>query len=50
LTEAQKIYERALQGYKEALGNKDVKRYMPALNTIVNLEDLYKEQGKHAEA
>ncbi|KAF2625508.1 FabD/lysophospholipase-like protein [Macroventuria anomochaeta] len=50
LAEAEKMYQRALQGYKDALGDAHVRQYIPALNTLENVGDLYIEQGKHAEA
>ena len=44
LDEAEKMYQRALQGYQKALGLKNVARYRPALNTISNLGDLFAAQ------
>ena len=41
LDEAEKIYERALRGIKEAPGLENVGKYRPALNTIENIGDLY---------
>ena len=43
LDAAEKMYMRALQGYEEALGDEIVKTYIPALNTMRNLGDLYSE-------
>ena len=37
------MYQRALEGYEKALGPEAVKTYIPALNTIENLGDLFKE-------
>ena len=37
------MYLRALEGYGEALGVELVKTYIPALNTMRNLGDLYSE-------
>jgi tetratricopeptide (TPR) repeat protein len=42
LAEAEKMYERALRGNKEALGPK----HMSTLITVNNLGSLYKSQGK----
>jgi tetratricopeptide (TPR) repeat protein len=44
LDEAEKMYQRALQGYEKTLGLKNVARYRPALNTIWNLGDLFAAQ------
>ena len=44
LTEAEKMYERALRGYKEALGSGNVGTYRPALNTMLNRGYLYVKQ------
>jgi hypothetical protein len=44
LDEAEKMYQRALQGYEKALGLKTVARYRPALNTICTLGDLFAAQ------
>jgi tetratricopeptide (TPR) repeat protein len=46
LAEAQKMYERALQGYEIALGPK----HTSTLDIINNLGVLYTDQGKPAEA
>ena len=41
LDEAEAMYGRALQGYERALGPERVNCYVPALNAIQNLADLY---------
>jgi len=41
LDEAEAMYERALDGYEKALGLTQANRYLPALNTLQNLADLY---------
>ena len=41
LDEAEKMYIRALKGYKDALGLELVKTYIPALNTLWGLGNLY---------
>ncbi|KAB2098622.1 hypothetical protein AG0111_0g13152 [Alternaria gaisen] len=46
LGEAEQMYERALQGYEEALG----RNHSSTLNTVNNLGLLYKNQGKLGEA
>jgi tetratricopeptide (TPR) repeat protein len=46
LAEAEKMYERALRGYKEALGP----NHTSTLDTVNNLGNLYRDQGKLAEA
>ena len=43
LDEAEKMYMRALQGKEEALGVELVKTYIPALDAMGNLGDLYSE-------
>ncbi|KAN0070367.1 TPR-like protein [Elaphomyces granulatus] len=50
LDEAEKMYQRALQGYEEALGLETVARYRPALNTMRNLGNLFATQGRLDEA
>lgn len=50
LDEAEKMYQRALQGYEKALGCERVKTYIPALNTMQNLARLYKQSGRAHEA
>ena len=44
------MYQRALQGYEKALGPEAVKRYIPALNTMENLADLFKDTDRVREA
>ena len=46
LAEAEKMYQRALQGYKKALGAE----HILTLDTVGNLGILYADQGKLAEA
>ena len=41
---------RALQGYEEALGMENVDRYIPALNTMWGLGDLFKAQKELVQA
>ena len=41
---AEKMYQRALQGYEKALGLENVARHRPALITIWNLGDLFAAQ------
>jgi len=45
LDEAEKMYQRALQGYEKALGLENIARHRPALNTIWNLGELSAAQG-----
>jgi len=40
LDEAEKMYQRALQGYEKALGSVLIITYVPALNTAQNLAML----------
>jgi tetratricopeptide (TPR) repeat protein len=40
------MYERALQGYEEALGSDRVQQYRPAINTLENRGDLYALQAE----
>lgn len=40
------MYERALQGYKKALGSPTFETYLPALNTFENLGDVYQHTKK----
>ncbi|CAN9191964.1 unnamed protein product [Alternaria alternata] len=47
LGEAEQMYERALRGY-EALGSVCVQQYLPALNTLQNMGDLYAKQAESA--
>jgi len=46
LAEAEKMYQRALDGYEKALGPE----HTSTLDTVNNLGRLYKDQGKLAEA
>jgi tetratricopeptide (TPR) repeat protein len=41
LAEAEKMYTRALQGYENALSLELASSYLPALNTMVALSDLF---------
>ena len=50
LGEAEQMYNRALRGYEEALGNESLQTYQPALNTMENVADLYADQGQYASA
>jgi tetratricopeptide (TPR) repeat protein len=50
LDKAEQMYGRALQGYKEALGDERVQRYRPALNTLENLGNLYVLQAETTKA
>ncbi|KAN0080638.1 hypothetical protein V8E54_003842 [Elaphomyces granulatus] len=45
LDDAEKMYQRALQGYEKAVGLENVARYQPALMTISNLGNLFAAQG-----
>ena len=38
------MYEQALQGYKDALGLKNVENHRSALNTMTNRDHLYVKQ------
>ena len=44
LVEAEKMYQRALEGYEKALGPENAALYIPALNTIYNLGLLFSSQ------
>jgi tetratricopeptide (TPR) repeat protein len=46
LAEAEKMYTRALQGYKEALGVELIPSYIPALNTMIGFGDLYSQTDR----
>ncbi|OCK73609.1 hypothetical protein K432DRAFT_312428, partial [Lepidopterella palustris CBS 459.81] len=50
LDEAEKMYQRALTGYEKALGQKAVKKNIPALNTAKNLANLFWQTGRAKEA
>ena len=45
LVQAEKMYTQALQGYEDALYIEHVKNYNPALNTMMNIGDLYSNTG-----
>ncbi|KAF6229366.1 hypothetical protein HO133_007482 [Letharia lupina] len=46
MAEAEKMYQRALEGYEKAWGPE----HTSTLDTVNNLGNLYKNQGKMAEA
>ncbi|KAI9854868.1 MAG: hypothetical protein M1813_000644, partial [Trichoglossum hirsutum] len=46
LDEAEKMYQRALQGYEKALGPVLIMTYVPALNTALNLAMLLSQIGR----
>jgi tetratricopeptide (TPR) repeat protein len=50
LDEAEKIYLQALLGYKKALGQEAVKKYITVLNIIQNLAALSQQTGRVQEA
>jgi len=50
LAEAEKMYERALKGYEDAIGLENVGIYKPALNTMWNRGDLYVKRGELTQA
>ena len=50
LDEAEKMYQRALQGYEKALGSVLIITYVPALNTLENLAVLLSQTGRVDEA
>jgi tetratricopeptide (TPR) repeat protein len=50
LDEAEKMYQRALQGYEKALGAENVTTYIPALNTIWAFGSLFERQADLAKA
>jgi tetratricopeptide (TPR) repeat protein len=50
LGEAEKMYQRALQGYEKALALENVTTYRPALNTMWSLGNLFAAQGHLDEA
>jgi len=50
LREAERMYERALQGYEKALGPRKIGQYVPALNTAYNLGILFQNVGQPGEA
>ena len=49
LGEAEQMYERALRGY-ETVGSVRVQQYLPALNALENMGDLYSKQAESAKA
>jgi tetratricopeptide (TPR) repeat protein len=50
LDEAEKMYQRALQGFEKALGVDNVTTYIPALNTIWAFGSLFERQADLAKA
>ena len=50
LVEAEKMYQRALQGYEKALGPENILHDLPALNTAYNLGRLHSNQGERDKA
>ncbi|KAF1964198.1 hypothetical protein BU23DRAFT_493482, partial [Bimuria novae-zelandiae CBS 107.79] len=46
LAEAEAMFSRALQGYKEALDPEFLLSYLPALNTKFNFGDLLSRTGR----
>ncbi|OCK81058.1 hypothetical protein K432DRAFT_296369, partial [Lepidopterella palustris CBS 459.81] len=50
LGEAEEMYMRALQGYEEAVGMENVDRYIPALNTVWGLGNLFQAQKELVQA
>ena len=50
LAEAEKMYGRALRGYKEALGNELVASYLPALNSMIGIGDLFSKTDRNSMA
>jgi tetratricopeptide (TPR) repeat protein len=50
LVKAEEMYEWALQGYTDAVGETQVRQYVPALDTLQNMGILYEKQRKYAEA
>ncbi|KAF6781603.1 NB-ARC and TPR domain-containing protein, partial [Colletotrichum sojae] len=45
LTDAEAMYQRAIQGYGKALGSDMLRTYVPALNTLENLGRLFERLG-----
>ncbi|KAF4882659.1 Nephrocystin-3 [Colletotrichum fructicola] len=45
LKEAEAMYDRALQGYEKALHPDTLRTYVPALNALENLVDLFEQRG-----
>lgn len=50
LAEAEKMYNRALQGYEHALGPELMSSYIPALNTMFNFGDLFSQTDRKDKA
>jgi hypothetical protein len=50
LGEAEKMCQRALEGYEKALGSDIAASYIPALNTAYNLGLLFASQGDKGRA
>jgi tetratricopeptide (TPR) repeat protein len=50
LDEAEKMYQRALKGYKKGPGKERVNKYIPALSTVENLADLFRQTDRIKEA
>jgi tetratricopeptide (TPR) repeat protein len=48
--EAEKIYLRALVGYKKALGKETIKKYILALNIAQNLANFFRQIDRTKEA
>jgi len=47
---AEQTHERALRGYKKALGTDNIITYIPALNTLWGLGSLFERQADFAKA
>ncbi|KAF1816980.1 HET-domain-containing protein [Eremomyces bilateralis CBS 781.70] len=50
LSHAERTYQRALQGYEKAVGSEQAKTYVPALDVVDNLGNLYVEMGEEEKA
>jgi tetratricopeptide (TPR) repeat protein len=50
VNEAEEMYERALTGYTEALGQEALKTYIPALKIARNMANLFQQRGRVQEA
>ncbi|KAH8696293.1 hypothetical protein BGW36DRAFT_428309 [Talaromyces proteolyticus] len=50
LADAEKMYQRALEGYENALGPDNILSYVPALNTTYNYGMLFEDQGRLGDA
>ena len=44
------MYLRTLAGYEKALGKEAEKKYIPALNSVQNLVNLFRQTGRAKEA